>query len=243
MFCPQCGLESQAELKYCRSCGANLKVISKAVILSEAISRSDGVPAKIKDLVQNLKVERVTDEVSRAMEKMKSEITHTSGDHREWMLRKEREEIRRRLRRRRKEKTPAERRERLLTKGFIKLFSGSGLAIFLFFLSHSIVLKLDPNVINQVPFDIASVVRVIWLIGLVPALSGLGHILAGFTVKPGSAVNEFDLEDQLQDPLRIDAPQIDAEMTTSNLRQAPASVTDRTTNILDRDKPKQASSV
>src|SRR3954454_20345238 len=74
MFCPQCGLESQAELKFCRSCGANLKVIGKAVTLSEAIARSDGVPSKIKEMVQNLKVEKVTEEVSRAMDRMNREI-------------------------------------------------------------------------------------------------------------------------------------------------------------------------
>jgi hypothetical protein len=51
-------------------CGANLRVIGKAVTLSEAIARSDSVPAKIKDLVKNIKIEKVTDEVARAMEKM-----------------------------------------------------------------------------------------------------------------------------------------------------------------------------
>jgi hypothetical protein len=237
MFCPQCGLESQAELKFCRSCGANLKVIGKAVTLSEAIARSDGVPAKIKEMVQNLKVERVTEEVSRAMDKMKSEIAHTSHDQRGWMQRKEREEYRHRLRRLRKQKTPEERRERLLTKGLIKLFAGSGLGIFLYFLSHSIVLKLDPDVINKVPFDIPSVVRVIWLIGLVPALSGLGHILAGIAIQPAPVVKK--LETPQEQPLRIDPPQTDAAMTTSNLQEPLASVTEHTTNILDRDKPRQ----
>src|SRR2546421_8761117 len=74
MFCPQCGVESSTDLKFCRSCGANLKVIGKAVSLSEAIARSDSVPAKIKDMVKNLKIEKVTDEVARAMEKMNQEI-------------------------------------------------------------------------------------------------------------------------------------------------------------------------
>ena len=107
MFCPQCGLESQAELKFCRSCGANLKVIGKAVMLSEAIGRSDGVPAKIKEMVQNLKVEKVTEEVSRAMDKMNREIERTA-------------EHSRASRWRRKQKTAAERRESMLTRGFIK---------------------------------------------------------------------------------------------------------------------------
>ena len=82
MFCPQCGTQSSAELKFCRSCGANLKVIGKAITLSEAIARSDGVPAKIKELVSNIKISQVTDEVSRAMDKMNKEIARTSEEHR-----------------------------------------------------------------------------------------------------------------------------------------------------------------
>ena len=117
MFCPQCGTESSQELKFCRSCGANLRVIGKAVTLSEAIARSDSVPAKIKDIVKSLKIEKVTDEVSRAMEKMNQEIARTSEEHR-------------RISSWRKQKTPEQRRERHLTKGTIKLFWGGGLSVF-----------------------------------------------------------------------------------------------------------------
>ena len=221
MFCPQCGLESQAELKYCRSCGANLKVIGKAVTLSEAIARSDGVPAKLKEMVQNLKVEKVTEEVSRAMEKMNQEITRSTAEHRQTS------------RRRRREKTAAERRERLLTRGLIKLGWGSGFSIFLYFLLHSLVLKLDPNIISRVPFEIDSVVRVAWLIGLIPVLSGLGHIIAGLAVRPEPA-REISFSEN--PPLRIDPLASDPELTVATTRAMPPSVTDRTTNILDRDQ-------
>src|SRR6476660_8757282 len=75
MFCPQCGSESQAPLQYCRLCGANLKVIGKAVSLSEAIARSDRGPLpKIREMVKNLKVDHVTEEVSRALDHMNEEI-------------------------------------------------------------------------------------------------------------------------------------------------------------------------
>lgn len=221
MFCPQCGLESQAELKFCRSCGANLKVIGKAVTLSEAIARSDGVPAKIKEMVRNLKVEKVTEEVSRAMEKMNHEIARSTAEHRQ------------RPRLRRREKTVAERRERLLTRGLIKLGWGSGFSIFLYFLLHSLILKLDPNIISKVPFEIDSVVRVAWLIGLIPVLSGLGHIIAGLTIRP-EPVREIASSET--PPLRIDPPPTDPELTVASPREIPPSVTDRTTNILDRDQ-------
>src|SRR5882762_8115172 len=121
MFCPQCGTESSAELHYCRSCGANLKVIGKAASLSEAISRTDGVPAKIKEMVKNLKVEKVTDEVSRALERMNKELVRSAQDSRPsnpWWLQAKLEA---------KKKTAEQRRERHLTKGTIKFFWGGGL--------------------------------------------------------------------------------------------------------------------
>ena len=232
MFCPQCGLESQAELKFCRSCGANLKVIGKAVTLSEAIARSDGVPAKIKEMVQNLKIEKVTDEVSRAMDKMNREIERSTEE--------QKQQKQQRSRWRRREKTAAERRERLLTRGLIKLGWGSGFSLFLYFFSQAIILKLDPNFISRVPFEIDSVVRIIWLIGLIPVLSGLGHIIAGLTIK-SAPVQQLELPEA--GPLRIDPTEPDPELTKATVREAPTSITDRTTNILDRDQQMRKSGV
>jgi len=109
MFCPQCGNESTTGQHYCRSCGSNLKVIGKAVSLSDAISKTDGVPAKIKEIMSNIKIAHVTDEVSRAMDKMNREIARSTVEYRRespW----------------KKEKNAAERRERHLVKGAVKLF-------------------------------------------------------------------------------------------------------------------------
>src|SRR5207253_7338691 len=126
MFCPQCGTESSQELKFCRLCGANLKVIGKAVTLSEAIARSDGIPAKLKDIFSNIKIAHVTEDVSRALDTMKTEIARSTGDHREWIRARGRDEFRSWARRGRKEKTAEQRRERHLTKGFITMCSGIG---------------------------------------------------------------------------------------------------------------------
>ncbi len=231
MFCPQCGTESSAELHYCRSCGANLKVIGKAVSLSEAIARSDSVPSKLKEMVKNFKVEKVTDEVSRAMERMNKEIARSADDPRprkpRWLEAKK--------------KTAAERRERYLTRGTIKLFWGGGLSIFLYFLASALVLKLPPDVIARIPFEINPIVHVLWVLGLIPMLSGVGHIIAGLSIRPDPAPAMVELAEQL--PLRIDPPtdtvSYPAEVTIASPgatpREAPASVTERTTNILDRD--------
>jgi hypothetical protein len=225
MFCPQCGTESSAELHYCRSCGANLKVIGKAVSLSEAIARSDSVPSKIKEMVKNLKVDKVTEEVSRAMDRMNKEIVRSAQDptpRKPWWIEKK--------------KTAAQRRERHLIKGIIKLFGGGGLTIFLYFLANALVLKLPPDVISKIPFEIDPVVHVLWLVGLIPMLSGVGHILAGLSIRgePGREVQAAESA-----PLRIHPPADDssyaAEVKAASPRNMPGSVTERTTNILDRD--------
>src|ERR1044071_3495106 len=170
MFCPQCGTDSAEGQHYCRSCGTNLKVIGRAVSLGDAISKTDGVPAKVKEIMSNIKIAHVTEEVSRAMEKMNAEITRSSAEQR-WE--------RRQRRRQRKEKTAEERRERHLTKGAIKFFTGGGLVIFLYVLFHSLQLRLPNGVVAATPFAIEPVVRSLWAFGFIPMLSGIGHVIAG----------------------------------------------------------------
>jgi len=218
MFCPQCATESTPDLKFCRSCGANLKVIGKAVTLSEAIGRSDRGPLpKIKEMMKNFKAEHVTEEVSRALEQMNSEIVRSTG------------EIKQRgpkfpLRR---QKTPEERRERLLVKGTVSIFSGAGLTIFLYFLTHAINLHLPADVIANIPFEVDPVVRVLWLVGLIPAFAGVGRLLAAMTIK----VNKQDpVADKLSES--VGTPPLKAD--TARDLYAPPSVTDRTTNLLSK---------
>ena len=238
MFCPQCGTDSAEGQHYCRSCGTNLKVVGRAVSLGDAISKSDGVPAKLKEIMSNIKVAQVTDEVARAMEKMKAEIARTPGDEHAWIARRQREEFRRALRSKRRGKTAEERRERHLTKGAIKFFTGGGLSIFLYVLFHSLQLHLPPDVVAATPFAIDPVVRSLWAIGLVPMLSGVGHMIAGLSIRPHA---HESVESPPQEPLRIDdaapqAPRFDPSAKVADVREPPTSVTDRTTNILDRDR-------
>ena len=245
MFCPQCATESAPDLKFCRTCGANLRVIGKAVTLSEAIARSDSVPAKVKDLVKSLKIERVTDEVARAMEKMNQEIATTADDHREWVRARTRDEVREQVRHRRKEKTAEQRRESYLTRGFVTMFSGIGLGAFLYFLGHNVPLNLSPDDINKIPFDLYSLLHVLWLVGLVPTLTGFGRILAGLAIRRDRQSEIGPAEEQPRRigepaektsyvPPKISAVRPDDEVTVFATRQPPDSVTNRTTNILER---------
>jgi hypothetical protein len=212
MFCPQCGTESSSDLQYCRSCGANLKVIGKAVSLSEAIARSDRGPLpKITEMMKSLKMDQVSDEISRALEQMNHEIIRNSGS-----LAKMKPWGEQRLQK--KEKTARDRREKHIVHGVISLFSGVGLMIFLYYLSAALVLKLPPDIVAQAPFEIAPVVHMIWLVGLIPILTGIGRILAGLTIRSDAIA-----------PIEIPKTQETNELPA---RYEPASVTERTTNLL-----------
>jgi hypothetical protein len=219
MYCPQCSTESSPGLQYCRSCGANLKVIGKAVALSEAIARSDRGPLpKIKEMIKSFKVEQVTDEISRALDRMNQEIARASAERRPGTV------SRRRVvsLRPREKKSPEERREDHIVKGTVSMFSGIGLMIFLYYFSAAVVLKLPSAWISQIPFELAPVIRIIWLIGLVPTLSGFGRIVAGLSIRPTPA--------RMIDAPAPPAPTIPQQSASPGL---PGSVTEHTTNLLD----------
>jgi hypothetical protein len=214
MYCPQCGTESSEGLQYCRSCGANLKVIGKAVSLSEAIARSDRGPLpKIKEMMKNLKVEHISEDISHALDQMNKEIARSSeGPKPQRIIGK-------------KSKTAEQRREKHLTNGAISLFSGIGLAIFLYYFTAALVLKLPPEVVAKVPFEIEPVVRMLWLIGVMPALSGLGHLLAGVLVRPDPPA---EIEPAKPAPALKEREPL--------AYSAPVSVTERTTNLLEHER-------
>jgi hypothetical protein len=224
MYCPQCGTEAQANVQYCRVCGSNLKVIGKAVTLSEAIARSDRGPLpKLREMMNSLKVDHVTEEVSRALDHMNQELAKIPSKSSPKSKSRSREEQRPWISLRKK-KTAAERRENHITKGVVSLFSGVGLTVFLYFLSTSVILKLPPEIVAKIPFEVMSVTRIIWLLGLLPVTSGLGHILAGLLIRP-------DREPQPQFDQVVSPPR---ELTDRPLTNPiPVSVTDHTTNLLD----------
>ncbi len=220
MYCPQCGTESSSGLQFCRSCGANLKVIGKAVALSEAIARSDRGPLpKLKEMVKNLKVEQVTEEVSRALDRMNQEIVSTPQAIKP--IKPSRPFVK-------EKKTAVERREDHIVKGTVSVFSGIALTIFLYYFSAALVLKLPPEAITKIPFELEPVVRILWLAGLMPTLSGVGHIIAGLLIrsKPARVIDETS------------HPQPGFNGRPSS-QQVPGSVTEHTTHLLDSKQSSQ----
>ncbi|HKR11084.1 MAG TPA: hypothetical protein VJT15_03420 [Pyrinomonadaceae bacterium] len=194
--------------------------------MSEAIARSDRGPLpKLKEMVKGLNVDNVTEEVSKALDRMNQELAQMSSEKKP--AKREPWEGHHDLTRRRTKKTPEERREQHITSGIVSLFSGVGLTIFLYYLSAALVLKLPPEFVVKVPFEIDPVVRIIWALGLIPTLTGLGHIFAGLLVRPRPVP---ELEERPVSPPR-DLTEGDATTKVS----APDSVTERTTNLLEHN--------
>jgi hypothetical protein len=187
------------------------------VALSEAVARSDRGPLpKIKEMIGNFKVDHVSDEVSGALDRMNQEIARISPES-------QRREHRRAWIEFPKRKTPAEKREDHISKGVVSMFSGVGLTIFLYYLSAALVLRLPENIVAQIPFAIDPVVKIIWLLGLLPVTSGVGHILAGLLIRP---------ERELPEPQTQQVDQV--------VSPRPISVTDHTTNLLGPQKAQNA---
>jgi hypothetical protein len=177
MYCPQCGVESPADQRFCRSCGANLKVIGKAVALSEAVARSDrGAFPKLKEMMESVKVKHATEEVSRALDQVNREITRglarAEREHPWWVHYKDK-------------RSPERRREDQIVKGTVSFFSGVGVMVFLYYLTAALVLKIPPDTLARLPFEVEPLVKIAWLVGLIPTLSGLGRVVAGLTIKTG----------------------------------------------------------
>lgn len=216
MYCPQCGTKSPEDQRFCRSCGANLKVIGKAVALSEAVARSDRGPLPVlKEMMKSIKIEHTTDEISHALEQMNREITRNFSAAIQIP----------RGRLQRKEESYIERRENHIVKGTVSLFSGVALMIFLYYFAGALVLKVPPEKLARLPFELEPVLKIIWLVGLMPALSGLGRIIAGLMIsRSKKSVGEAD------EPKVVGSPE-----RGFMLEERPASVIEHTTELLDHE--------
>ena len=220
-------------------------MIGKAVTLSEAIARSDRGPLpKLKEMVKNFKVEHVTDEISGALEKLNEEIMRSTDESRA-----EREKHLRQRQRHsegerpfwiREKKTPERRREEHRVKGTVSFFSGIGLTIFLYNLLGVLVLKLPPEVLAKIPFEVQPLVHVLWTLGLIPTLSGLGHFAASFFIR---STPERSLQPVRDESLDVPQPQPRPAFASAAPQGQPgvtsqvglSSVTEHTTELLSSE--------
>jgi hypothetical protein len=216
MYCPQCGTEAAADQRFCRSCGANLKLIARAVSLGEAVARSDRGPLpKIKAIMSELKAqhagehagEHASEEVSRAVERMKEEIV--SGIEREQEKREEKLELR---------------RENHIAKGLAAMGAGVGIIIFLYYYAGVVMRLIPPETLAKIPFPLEPALHAAWIVGLIPTFAGAGRFIGGLLTRPERKRRLKAKEQEKAQEVMTAAPEP---------QPLPRSVTEGTTELLD----------
>jgi hypothetical protein len=179
MFCPNCGAESEDRQQFCRKCGVNLGIIGKALTLSESIARGDRGPLpKVKEVMQNLNLDNVSEEISRGLDQMNKAIVVSIGTTKE-DAKKEREKAEKEAYGpwHWKNASPEARRQHHVAEGAKSLFAGVAMMIAFYYFAGSIVLNIPPEFAARIPVDLAVLIPKIWVLGLIPALKGLGELI------------------------------------------------------------------
>lgn len=235
-YCPKCGADAADGQNYCRKCGVNLALVTKAVNLGEVIARGDsGLLPKIRIFMGNMKLDDVSEQVGRHLEKINESLMSANRDTvkavretrlslPDWGSEPAKPKPPKRA------KKQEDRRSKLLAEGFPSFFLGIALMVFLFVFGDMLVFRIPPEKAARIPFDVAEAAKIAWLIGLIPTLSGLGKLVAAGFIKAGS--ESGPVED-------VGPPQLASppEAIAFDAQDAPPSVTEHTTARLGDHAP------
>lgn len=203
MYCPKCSADVSADQNYCRKCGVNMSLVTKAVRIGDTIAGGDsGILSQIKSVVGDLKLDEMSEQIGIHFDKIKTDVE--DGAKTSWgavetqMLAK-------------REKTPEERRAKKIEQGFSSLFGGIVFAIVLYCVGNLVDLQLPPDWIAKARFNVDAAMRLAWLIAFFPVASGIGQVLAGFSM-PRSLPPP-----PAPEPRQIEPPPSVTEATTARL--------------------------
>jgi hypothetical protein len=266
MFCPKCAIEATEGQKFCKTCGTNLELVNNALgrgddTLGQLRMDLDGLKVNlmqggksIGDAVRreaqkysrhnwrnhrrgrrthpNLWWEGVNQQNSPETGKIDPPATAQPPDPELYLPR------------------PKEwlkySRQHNLRDGLVSLLGGGAAGFVLYYLGqiviHAGVLETLDSRYGVKGVD--QVVAMAWLIALIPILKGFGQLLYAifFAESIRSIARSYKPEaapaQAIHEPARLPAQA--AVITDPNL-SPPASVTERTTNILDKSEPRMAS--
>jgi hypothetical protein len=248
MFCPKCGSQTLEGQRFCKACGTNVQLIN------DALRSGDSSQGPFKLDVEALK--------KNAMDFAQSWKTGWSGvaNGNDWRhkVRDSAQEIRE-IRRKAKEEA---RRQNLpkpreymsyswqhnLRNGLVSLFWGTGLGIVLYYLGRTVI---DDGLIRQLEESsgghvqgLEPLVRIIWLIALLPVLKGLARIIyaAFFGESMATLAARFTPQTALEDAppsIRQDTAPVSQTEPVRYYEpsgEAPPSVTEHTTHIFEEEQ-------
>src|SRR5689334_6162568 len=208
MFCPKCGGESVEAQRFCKACGTNLQLINNALSSSDKPFGVDldSLAKNVKDFAESWKTKNWSGAHVRVGDRRINEAKEKYRAARD-IKRQVREETRR-------QNLPRPREymgyswQHNLKNGLISLFWGCGLGVFLYYFSQNaidegLIRRLEETSNGHVQ-GLEPLVRMIWMIALLPVLKGLAQIIyASFFAESMATLTERFTPRLLQEPPQV----------------------------------------
>ena len=250
MFCPKCGGESVEGQRFCKACGTNLQLINDA--LSSGTGAHGPFGLDVDALTRNAKEFADSWKKGWNPKVVGVKIDQSRVDS----IRNAREERRQAREEARRRNLPKPREymsyswQHNLRSGLVSLFWGTGLGVFLYYLGKTVIdaglvqqLEANPNVPVH---GLDMVVRMMWLIALLPVLKGAARIIfASFFAESMATLTErftpkpLALEAQPASIRQDTAPVVERETASRSYEpshEPPPSVTEHTTHIFEESQ-------
>jgi hypothetical protein len=250
MFCPKCGGESLETQRFCKACGTNLQLINDALRTGDSPPGPFGIDVEAlaknaKDFAQSWKTSW-----SGASARISSSEHADSSEQRRIAheIRKQAREEARRQNLPKPKEYMSYSWQHNLRNGLMSLFWGAGLGVLLYYLSQNAISSGFLERIEEASHGrvqgLEPLVRMGWLIALLPMLKGLAQILyaAFFGESMATLTERFTPRAALEEPkpfLRHDtAPVSEREPARAGYEtpSEPPSVTEHTTHFFDEGK-------
>jgi len=252
MFCPKCGGESLEGQRFCKACGTNLQLINDAIRTGDSPAGPfgldiDGLTRNARDFAESWK-KGWSGHAGPKVIGLKidqSRVDSIRAARRE--RRKAREETRRQNLPKPKEYISYSWQHNL-RNGLLSLFWGTGFGAILYYLGQT---AIDNGMIRHIEETsnghvqgLEPLVRIIWLIALLPVLKGLAQIIyaAFFAESMATLTTRFTPQPALPEPshvLRQDTAPVGERTTGPTFESSlenPPSVTEHTTQFFEEEQ-------
>jgi hypothetical protein len=254
MFCPKCGGESLEAQRFCKACGTNLQLINNALGGSENPQGPTPFGIDVDALAKNARDFAQSFRASWSGPHVKIGAVESHGSHTD--QRRISREIRRQAREEARRQNLPKPKEYMsyswqhnLRNGLMSLFWGGGLGIFLYYFAQNaidsgLIARLEESSRGHVQ-GLEPIVRMLWMIALLPALKGLSQIIYAsfFGESMATLTARFTPPPALEEPkpfIRQDtAPVVEQETIPRSYEpEQPPSVTEHTTHFFDEGQPR-----